>query len=195
MSYREASGTTQSMAKKSVEMDTTPSSRFEVDGPKMLGHLKEHGYMVILSIANASQIREATDKLWAFLDSAMGWCRDDSDTRTSAGFAKAGMPATGIIHRSGVGRSDLQWFIRCLPFVQEAFQNVSRELHESSSTSDLLTSFDGINVFRPWQKNPARETDNSWTHVDQGFSQKGFRCVQGFVSLSPTPVLKQAAWL
>ena len=48
----------------------------------------------------------------------------------------------------------------------------------------LITSFDGINVFRPWRRKPEWKTLGGWTHVDQGRSKLGFHCVQGLVTIT-----------
>merc|ERR1711879_407068 len=49
-------------------------------------------------------------------------------------------------------------------------------------TQDLLTSFDGINIFRPWHYG-FQKTFGGWFHVDQGRTKEGLHAVQGFVSL------------
>jgi len=50
----------------------------------------------------------------------------------------------------------------------------------------LLTSFDGANLFRPWQYKEKWRTEGQWWHVDQNAKRKenrGLQCVQGLVSL------------
>merc|ERR1712008_47463 len=52
-------------------------------------------------------------------------------------------------------------------------------------TSDLLTSFDAANIFRPWRQRELglSRTCGGWYHVDQGKGLPGLESVQGFVSL------------
>jgi len=56
----------------------------------------------------------------------------------------------------------------------------------------LLASFDGANIFRPWHRSKQAEilekTGGSWFHVDQGTTKPGLNCVQGLVSyMDATP--------
>jgi len=55
-------------------------------------------------------------------------------------------------------------------------------------TDNLLTSFDGISLFRPWKLNPEWKTNPSasWLHIDQHpIYRPGLQCVQGLVNLLP----------
>ena len=71
------------------------------------------------------------------------------------------------------------WFVRTRPKVKQAFSQVW-------GTDDLITSFDGCGVFRPWGFNPDWKTDGGWWHVDQNSrlsGGNGYECVQGLVNL------------
>jgi len=55
-------------------------------------------------------------------------------------------------------------------------------------TDDLLTSFDGMSIFRPWKLNQQWKTNPSasWLHIDQHpLHRHGLQCVQGLVNLLP----------
>ena len=69
------------------------------------------------------------------------------------------------------------WRARALPRVRDAFAAIW-------GTHDLLTSFDGANVFRPWNDRPEWRTDGGWYHVDQGTAKQGCHCVQGLLTLT-----------
>ncbi len=124
-------------------------------------------------------------------------CADD--VRTWDSFP--GFPDTGVIYKEGVGQSPFLWHMRSLPAVRRAFALCW-------DSEDLITSFDGCGVFRPFQYRPAWRTASTWYHVDQGapcFARKGWaglgwgdcaqkhffagrtksgqQCVQGLVSL------------
>ena len=189
MKYLEATNDKQQFEKSQPRIDVTPSPRFDIHDPQMLAYLQEFGYVVVRNVVDEDQIRAATDLVWQFLESSAGWKREDSSTWTTESFAKIGMPQTGIINGAGVGQSKAQWYIRCLPTVQAAFQKVWSSHMENShrdkhAAVSLLTSFDGINVYRPWRDNAEWKTVGGWTHVDQGRSKHGFHCIQGLVSLT-----------
>ena len=54
-------------------------------------------------------------------------------------------------------------------------------------TDDLICSFDGGNIFRPWNDsdcNTDRQTSTGWFHVDQGKVLRGRHCFQGMLTLT-----------
>ena len=73
----------------------------------------------------------------------------------------------GIIYQNGIGQSDLLWFLRSRPPVKRAFANIW-------DTDDLVTSFDGMGVFRPWQYCAEWKTEGGWYHVDQVLGKNFF---------------------
>ena len=48
-----------------------------------------------------------------------------------------------ILPSYGVGHSAAQWYIRDIPKVKQAFAQVW-------DTNELLVSFDGVTIWRPW---------------------------------------------
>ena len=87
-----------------------------------------------------------------------------------------------ILPGHGIGQSAAQWFIRGSSRVQAAFAGVW-------DTDELLTSFDGMSLWRPWAVNNDWKTNAgaSWLHVDQHpITRPGFHCVQSVVNLLPT---------
>ena len=51
---------------------------------------------------------------------------------------------------------------------------------------DLLVSFDGAGVYRPWRER-GQPTKGGWYHVDQNYwnvGRRNFACVQGLVTLT-----------
>jgi ectoine hydroxylase-related dioxygenase (phytanoyl-CoA dioxygenase family) len=82
----------------------------------------------------------------------------------------------------GIGHSEAQWFLRGVPNVKKAFAKIW-------DTDELLTSFDGVSLWRPWNINPEWKTESgqSWFHIDQHpISKPGKQCIQGLVNLLPT---------
>jgi hypothetical protein len=173
-------------------LDTSTDERFEVDDPRMLEHLEREGYVVVkAALEDAGQIRTAERLLWEFLEENVpGMHRTDADTWTNRNFATVGDIVTGIVHGAGFGHSAYCWYCRRLPRVARAFAAVW-----GRSDGDLIVSFDGGNVFRPFHRPfssggatggdhfPISKTSGGWWHIDQGRTKRGKQCVQGLVTL------------
>lgn len=89
--------------------------------------------------------------------------------------------STGISTGYGSGQADFNWYIRTRPKVRAAYEKIWK-------TEDLIVSFDGFNLFRPWQLNEEWKTNNGWYHVDQTprKGHTGLQCIQGLVNLYDT---------
>lgn len=149
--------------------------RFSCEDPALLAHLATHGYAVVRGVAGRNELSRARQLLWAFLRQAAGWRRGAPWTWTDDSLARIGQVHFGIVDGGGVGQSNLSWYVRTLPGVRCAFERIW-------GARELLTSYDGIAVFRPWHRGFARTTGGFW-HVDQGARRRGLHAVQGFVSL------------
>merc|ERR1711907_85046 len=165
------------------EMDTGPSPRFELaDRQAWLEDLDEHGYVVIQSVADVEAVAKAKSLLWDFLEN----CRPDAHVRRDnpatweKGCGWVPSVGNGLIGGHGIGQSRFSWHMRLLPGVKEAFAAVWGE-------EDLLVSFDGGNVFRPWKGKPEWKTDGGWWHIDQNCyltGKEGRVSVQGMVTFT-----------
>jgi hypothetical protein len=162
------------------------SPRFDVDDPQMVEYLREHGYVVVKAVASTEETSQAMKLLWEFLEDKCSMKENDPTTWTDENFAKIGDSRTGILSFSGIQHSEFLWYLRMLPKVRRIFEKIFE-------TDDLLSSFDGGNIFRPWHlldtaaQSQARDhpkTSAGWFHVDQGKALLGFHCVQGLVSLT-----------
>lgn len=156
------------------------SPRFEVDDPELLLYLREQGYAIVKSVASDEQLREAEEHLWSFLSEKCGMQKNDPGTWTDENFVKIGCTRNGILCFRGINQSKFLWYLRLLPKVKTAFARIF-------NTENLLTSFDGGSIFRPWHAPNADEyskTSSGWFHVDQGNSLRGLQCVQGLVTLT-----------
>ncbi len=162
--------------KDNDEHDTSDKylQRFEPDDPKFLEYLKENGYVVIKDVCSPSEICEAKKLFWEFVKS-YGLEENDVNTWNNENFRKLGMTGTGILNRGGIQHSKFLWFMRLLPKVKLAFEKIY-------GTSELITSFDGANFYRPWHSDifdMYAKANPGWFHVDQGRNLKGFQAVQG----------------
>lgn len=162
-----------------VEVEGHESPRFESDDPALVEYLDEHGYVVIKSVASAEEIETATRLLWKFLKDQIGMMRTKPRSWTQVNFQNVGIRSNGILAFGGIQQSEFLWYIRLLPKVKEPFEKIF-------GTSDLITSFDGGNIFRPWHSYSAdsnSKTECGWWHVDQGKLLRGRHAVQGLVTL------------
>jgi hypothetical protein len=85
----------------------------------------------------------------------------------------------GLINRYGVGHEQFVWDIRGEPGVVDAFSKIW-------GTSELLVSFDAINLSLPYPKEELEENNRggAWPHVDQSPLRRFKHCVQGIVNLA-----------
>ena len=80
--------------------------------------------------------------------------------------------------RRRIKKDAIQGLVTILEREQPATQGIEE---------DLLVSFDGAGVYRPWRRRRCEPTKGGWYHVDQNFwnvGRQGLACVQGLVSLT-----------
>jgi len=148
--------------------------RFTLDDPDWLQFLSDNGYVVLKGALDESELQRGHDLLWDYVQPAIGWKRGRMETWEQG---RSGLADTkGIIKFPGAGQSEVVWLARTRPAVKEAFAMVW-------GTDELISAFDGFNVFLPWHYG-FRKTDDGWLHVDQGYAKRGLNAVQGFVSLT-----------
>eukprot|EP00438_Fugacium_kawagutii_P021664 Skav223792 [mRNA] locus=scaffold575:461177:469481:+ [translate_table: standard] len=159
-----------------------PRFTLENDTPQFLKYLEEHGYAVVASVAKEEDIQKARSLLWDFLETAPPGTHVQRENVKSWGDRRYWLadPFNGIVRDFGFAQSDFMWHLRQLPLVKESFAAIW-------GTDDLLVSFDGGNIFRPWKYNPGWLTRGGWFHCDQnahlGAESQGRVCVQGLVTL------------
>jgi len=162
------------------ELSVTSAPRFEIDDQLAWKlYLEEHGFAIVKGVANDDEISQARGLLWDFFEASALMQRVAPSSWTNENFMKVGDPTTGIVSGSGFGQAEVCWFVRTLPSVRQAFARIW-------GTEDLITSFDGGCVFRPFHA-PGAEGQRSrggWWHVDQGRSKRGLHAVQGLVLLT-----------
>ena len=143
------------------------------------GHLDQYGYAIAASCAAPAEVDSLIASLWDWLEGAAGPSsmvqRTQPETWSGPGWLPD--PVNGIVSGNGIGQAPCMWNARQLPRVRDAFATIW-------GTHDLLTSFDGANVFRPWIDRPERRTEGGWYHVDQGIAKQGCHCVQGLLTLT-----------
>jgi len=138
--------------------------------------------VIFANALTATEASKAVGLLWDYLEELeTGIDRADIDT-----WGDDRWPTTvhgGILPSYGIGHSAAQWFIRDVPNVKQCFAQVW------DGDEDLLVSFDGVTIWRPWTYEESWKTNagNSWLHIDQHpIGRPGKHCVQGLVNLLPT---------
>jgi len=140
------------------------------------------GYCLLKSVASSEEVKLARDLLWQWLENqGTGIERSDPSTWTDEAWPK-GYKRYGTLKDEGAVHMPVNWYLRSLPGVREAFSNIY-------NTDDLIASFDGMIVWRPWwdMEDPGdRLPNSSGLHIDQNpFAKPGFQCVQGMLPLYP----------
>ena len=155
--------------------------RFFPGDPQAMRFLDEQGYVVMANALSEDQAAQALSMLWDYLE-ALGTGIDRSDMRTWDDDRWPTAVHGAILPSLGIGHCAAQWFIRDQPGVKSSFAQVW-------DTEDLLVSFDGVSLWRPWSHNHRWRTNEgvSWMHIDQHpVGRPGKHCVQGLVNLIET---------
>ena len=113
-----------------------------------LRHLDEHGYAVISDVMDEDEINTAKNLIWQHLEGLKSPYKIKRG-QTNNWNQWPGRHEAGIIEDYGIGNSQAQWFIRSIPMIKDIFAQIWQ-------TRDLLTSMDGIGLFRPWHLNPRK---------------------------------------
>ena len=135
--------------------------RFELGDMNAVAHLDEHGFVVLANALSAQEAEHAMSLLWDYLEE-LGTGIDRTDVSTWDDDRWPTAVHGAILPSYGVGHSAAQWYIRDIPKVKQAFARVW-------DSDDLLVSFDGVTIWRPWTYNSNWRTNegNSWLHIDQ----------------------------
>jgi hypothetical protein len=154
--------------------------RLVAGSTQMLDHLQRHGFVVVADALPRDAAATAMSKLWDYLEQlGTGIDRTVPDTWGDESWPTA--VHGGILPGHGIGHSEAQWYIRSFRAIKDAFAAVWHD-------EELLVSFDGVSLWRPWARNEEWRTNRaaSWFHIDQHpIGRPGFQCVQGLVNLLP----------
>ena len=164
-----------------IEIEYRHVPRLDSGSEESSRYLDEFGYVVIKNALTAEEAKKTIDLLWDYLEE-LGTGIDRTNPKTWGDDRWPTCAHGAILPSYGIGHSEAQWFVRGVPNVKKAFAKIWE-------TEELLTSFDGVSLWRPWNINPNWKTESgqSWFHIDQHpISKPGKHCVQGLVNLLPT---------
>ena len=161
----------------SIEFKKVP--RFQAGSKDALDYLEEEGFVVFASVLDSHQTDHALDLLWDYLEElGTGIDRKNKDTWSDDRWPTA--VHGGILPSYGVGHSKMQWYVRDIDDVKACFASIW-------DTEELLTSFDGITIWRPWTYKEEWKTNlgSDWLHIDQHpLGRPGKHCFQGVLNLT-----------
>lgn len=121
------------------------------------------------------------DRAVAYQEGAYKWLKSfgtDLDFKDPETWIKKNLPVQSKIntfHSYGVAHERFMWEARMEPGVLDAFASIW-------GTTELLASFDSLNVTFPNRKDVPRKA--AWEHIDQSPLRRGLHCVQGIINLS-----------
>ncbi len=168
------------MSDPTIDIQFQDVPRFNPGDPQAEVFLEDQGYVVFAQALSQAQSDEALSLLWDYLE-GLGTGIDRTDIATWDNNRWPTAVHGAILPSLGIGHSKAQWFIRDVAAVRQCFAQIW-------GTDELLVSFDGVSLWRPWQHNPDWRTNEgpSWMHIDQHpIGRPGKHCVQGLVNLLP----------
>ena len=133
----------------------------------MMEFLATEGYAVVASALTQGEVDQALEHTWQFIEGA-GTGVDRCDVSTwgddrwplGAGSSPFASPQRSTIPE--LGHSPQLWHVRGCPGVKAVWAAI----HE---TDDLITSFDGMSLYRPWtaahEQAPSWRTNGPWFHT------------------------------
>ena len=153
------------------------------DGELWRAELEEEGYTVVAGVAGEQEVEKARKLLWDWLEGRQTGIKQSAPSswtdRAWPDWPGPGGKKYGSCKSEGAAHQPAAWFLRGLPRLKSAFSRLW-------NTEDLLVSFDGIIVWRPWHGRPERRPGGSKLHCDQNpAGRPGFQCVQGMLPLYP----------
>jgi len=144
---------------------------FDINDNEWIKYLETEGYVVIQNIIDNTQNEELIEifkKEWNKVSPNFNWNNKKTWTLDNSPM----IWSKGSAVYNGFGHSEFMWKLRINKNVQEPFKKIFK-------TQDIVTSFDGFNVFL---SNTQQST--KWLHQDQR-SNDNRLSIQGAINLKP----------
>ncbi|CAH6420965.1 Hypothetical protein UVM_LOCUS294 [uncultured virus] len=147
----DSSGRSKAKRVKAAVPTTLPLLRpptFAVKDDAALKFLGEQGYVVIRDVLTEAENDHATDLTWCWLEQlGTGIRRADASTWDNARWPN--VFSVGIVDRDGIGQAPQMWYAR---------QKARPVFEHLLGGTDLLTSLDGMSLFRPGHTQKVSDT-------------------------------------
>jgi ectoine hydroxylase-related dioxygenase (phytanoyl-CoA dioxygenase family) len=141
-----------------------------------LNFLEDNGYAVLSDVLSETEVSEGISLMWDFIEGLdQSIKRNEPSTYSSPNFPDPF--GYGTVVGDGAGQSEFMWYCRGKQNIQTIYRRIW-------NTDNLITSFDGFCLHRPWEYNMKwRTNDKLGYHLDQnGKTKSGKVCVQGFLN-------------
>ena len=136
-----------------------------------MSYLDEFGYLVVAAAAPPAALQRLRSLLWLELEAlGRGIRRDDPATWHGFPTEPFAQSTVGLYVGCGLGQSEVMWTARALPGVRRPFELIW-------GTKELISSMDGLTMFRPVSHDPSWRTANGWWHATRAVpSLAGTQC-------------------
>ena len=143
--------------------------RFALGDPAAKAFLEAEGYAVIRDVLDSGEVSTALDLLWREIEA-----RSENVVRADPSTWDNGWKTNGW------GHDDCLWYVRSCPNVRKVWEAMY-------DTDEVIVSFDGANIQKPWGLNAEWRSGAGRMHTDRRNADgtpDGY--IQGFVNLRPT---------
>lgn len=167
------------------------SSRHTVDLDDAKKTLEKYGVCIIPDVLTPEECAASLDNMWIMLEQMSAkWDVPIDRTDPNTHDLSYVIPVRHMLIQHTISHCEFPWAIRQNPSVVNVFKTLW-------NCEDLVTSFDGVSVHFPPERNGKgwhKGDDNGgWLHCDQSFSNEELECYQSWVT--PVDVNKGDATL
>lgn len=172
-----------------MTITTTITTEAETKKPQWQRDLERDGFCVVPGVVDSASCRAFEESAWAWLEE-FGYGFNFSDRSTWRSECLPSSAFGGLYYQHSVQHEAFVWAIRtCVPLLfipNNRHPGIRRVFEQLWGTSDLIASFDGINVSFPL--GPGRQEDveptKPWPHIDSD-PRAPFSLYQGIANLAP----------
>ena len=136
-----------------------------MDISTIINNINTKGYCIIENMLNPNEIFIAKELFYNWIN-----------TIHNFDYLHNKINPHNIIKFHQVGHQEFAWYLRTLPQIINIFANIW-----NTNVDNLVCSFDGCCYIK---ENDNKLNTKCWTHTDQAPKSNGFKCIQGFISLT-----------
>ncbi len=147
-------------------------------------YLDTYGIAIIPSILSLEECNQTINGMWNFLEHITSESSNPikrNDETTWRNISLLYPLHSMLIQHYSIGHAQFIWNIRQNPKIIDIFSKLYNVTPE-----ELLVSFDGASFHLPPETTNKGWYRKTWFHVDQSFTKKGLKCIQGWVNAFET---------